>query len=345
MKKNIVLLLSISLLFLTCSQSKKDEKVSELENYDPIVLAYVSSGSDIIPDPSLVTHINYAFGYISDSLDSIIIQNPERLNQISALKKENTNLKIMLSIGGWGSGNFSEMANDTTNRKSFVLDCSRIVREFNLDGIDLDWEYPTSSASGISSSSRDKDNFTLLIQELREILGQDRLLTLASAYSAKYYDFKAIEPYIDFVNIMSYDMGRPSFHNAPLKRSEFTKNLSIEESVDAHVQAGIPINKLTLGMPFYGHGVKEINDFVDYKDLNTLVGYTEKWDSLGQVPYLIDSVGDFVYSFDNPESLRLKCEFLREKGMLGAMYWEYSCDDLNGTLRKTVYDATVRNIK
>lgn len=341
MKTRLALLIFMSFSLVACTSSKKDSSISE-DSIQPIVLAYVTAGSDIMPDPNLVTHINYAFGYVAETFDSVIIQKPERLKMIADLKKESPNLKIMLSIGGWESGRFSEMAEDTLLRKAFVADCNRIVKEYNIDGIDLDWEYPTSSAAGISSSPNDKDNFTSLIKELRETMGNDKLLTLASAYSARYYDFPAIEPYIDFVNIMTYDMGRPPYHNAPLSRSEHTKRLSVEESVDAHVEAGIPLNKLTLGMPFYGHGVKGINDFVDYKDIPSLVGYTEKWDSLGQVPYLVDSEGEFVYSYDNPESLKLKCEYLLQKGMLGAMYWEYSCDDVDGTLRKTVYNTVMK---
>jgi chitinase len=148
-----------------------------------------------------------------------------------------------------------------------------------------------------------------LIKEIREVIGKDKLLTFASASSARYYDFKAVEPYIHFVNIMTYDMGRPPYHNAPLSKSPHTKTLSVEESVDAHVVAGMPIGKLTLDLPFYGHGVKDKSDFLDYKDIASLVGYTEKWDTLAQVPYLVDAVGDFVYSFDNPRSLLLKCEY------------------------------------
>lgn len=345
--KNLALsFITILVTFFSCSNRSTAEKNDSSQaitrlGETPIVLAYVTASSDIMPDPNLVTHINYAFGHVSDSFNSIVIQNEDRLKAISALKKEHPNLKVLLSIGGWGSGRFSEMAADTLLRRSFVNDCKRVIDQFNLDGVDLDWEYPTSSAADISSSPNDTENFTSLMKEIREVIGEDKLLTLASAYSAQYYDFKAIDKYIDFVNIMTYDMGRPPYHNAPLSRSEHTKRLSVEESVDAHVTAGMPLNKLTLGLPFYGHGIKGINDFVDYKDIPSLKGYTEKWDSLGQVPYLVDAEGDFVYSYDDARSLKLKCEYLLKKGMLGAMYWEYSCDDADGTLRKVVYNTVM----
>lgn len=307
----------------------------------PIILAYVTSSENApLPDPSIVTHINYAFGSVSESFDGIIIQNENRLREISDLKKSNPSLKVLLSIGGWTSGRFSEMAADTKLRESFAQDCKRIVDQFNLDGIDLDWEYPTSSMAGISSSPEDTENFTLLMRDIRSTIGSDKLLTLASASNAKYIDFRAIDKYIDFVNIMTYDMGRPPFHNSPLYQSEHVRKLSADESVDAHIAAGVPISKLTLGVPFYGHGIKKFNDFVDYKDLVNLKNeYTEKWDFKAQVPYLVDADGDFVCSFDNPKSLEIKCKYLLDRGMLGVMYWEYNCDDADGTLRKAVYKA------
>ncbi|SFK31686.1 glycoside hydrolase family 18 protein [Proteiniphilum acetatigenes] len=321
------------------SASMAEETAGKL-GQTPVVLAYVVSGSEIMPDPNYVTHINYAFGHVNNSFDGIQIQNEPRLKQITGLKEAHPHLKIMLSIGGWTSGRFSEMAADDVTRDAFAKDCQRVIDEFNLDGIDMDWEYPTSSAAGISSSPQDMDNFTSLMKEIRNYIGDDKLLTFASAYNAKYYDFKAVDPYIDFVNIMTYDMGRPPYHNSPLHRSEFTRSMSIEESVQAHVDAGVPLNKLTLGIPFYGHAIKEIADFIDYKDIHILdADYTLKWDSLGGVPYYVDDEGKFICSFDNPESAKLKCEFAKKKEMLGVMYWEYTCDDANGTLRKITYET------
>ena len=61
-----------------------------------VVVAYVTAGSDVMPDPSLMTHINYAFGHVADSFDSLIISHPERLDQIVALKEKNPRLKVLL---------------------------------------------------------------------------------------------------------------------------------------------------------------------------------------------------------------------------------------------------------
>jgi chitinase len=317
----------------TAQTSRKEDKV---------VLAYVTSWSRIVPDPEYVTHINYAFGHVNNTFNGIRIDNEDRLKMIVGLKKQKPSLKIFLSIGGWGSGRFSEMAADEANRKAFAADCQRVVKEFDLDGIDLDWEFPTTSMANISSSPDDTKNFTLLMRDIRETIGKNKLLTLASNASAKYVDFKAIDPYIDFVNIMTYDMGGAPKHHAALYASENSGWMNAHESVDAHVKAGVPLNKLTLGMPFYGRGSKEIGDFMDYKKIITLTGFTEKWDDVSKTPYLVNSAGEIVCSFENPRSIEIKCKYLLEKGMLGAMYWDYDGDDAEGTLRKAVYNGVIK---
>ncbi|MBQ2399455.1 MAG: glycoside hydrolase, partial [Muribaculaceae bacterium] len=231
---------------------------------EKIVVAYLTSGSNEMPTEEYVTHINYAFGQVNATFDGITVDRPENLKKITSQKGE---LKVLLSIGGWTSGGFSEMASSADRRLSFANDCKRVVDEFNLDGIDIDWEYPTSSEAGISSSPDDTVNYTLLMNDIRDAIGGDKLLTLASIASAKYIDFKAIEPIIDFVNLMVYDVARPPYHHAPLYKSNMTNSVTCQESVALHMEAGLPADKIVLGMPFYGHGIGNITDFIDYKDI------------------------------------------------------------------------------
>lgn len=72
-------------------------------------------------------------------------------------------------IGGWGTkaDGFSQMARDKTKREAFTEECKDIIDTFGLDGVDIDWEYPTSSSSGIVSSSSDTQNFTLMMRDIR----------------------------------------------------------------------------------------------------------------------------------------------------------------------------------
>lgn len=300
---------------------------------DNIVVAYLTSNSTEIPTSDYVTHVNYAFGYVNDTFNGICINNPENLKRLTYNKGE---IKILLSIGGWTSGNFSEMAASTELRLSFANDCKRVIDEFNLDGIDIDWEYPTSSAAGISSSPNDTDNYTLLMSDIRNAIGNDKLLTLASIASAKFIDFKAIEPIIDFVNIMVYDIARPPYHHAALFPSPMTKGVTCDDAVRLHIDAGLPVEKLVLGIPFYGHGVGNIPDFIDYKDIIKLTGYNMMRDNVAKVPYLTDTKGNLVCTYDDDESISEKCQYAINRGLKGIMYWNYCTDDSNFTLRKTV---------
>lgn len=304
-----------------------------------VIVAYVTSWSRVMPDPKTMTHINYAFGHVTNTFDGVRIDNEERLKSIVALKKDNPQLKVMLSVGGWGSGRFSEMAADDRRRMAFAEDCRRVVEDFGLDGIDIDWEYPTSNAAGISSSEDDTANFTLLMRDLRKALGKKYLLTLASVGSAKYVDFKAIDKYINFVNIMAYDMGGAPKHHTALYPSKNT-NMSSTDAVKAHIEAGVPAHKLVLGMAFYGRGGKNYPNFQDYKDIPaTSDKYIERWDDEAKAPYLTDLQGNFVFGFENPRSLAGKCRYVLENGLKGAMYWDYDGDNEAGDLRNTVYQG------
>ena len=337
MKKYSVFLLA-AVLISACSPKNTGNK--ELE---PVVLAYVTSWTDDVPDPTYITHINYAFGHVNDEFNGVRIDNEDRLKLMVRLKETKPELKVMLSIGGWGSGRFSEMAADENNRKAFAVDCQRVVEQFGLDGIDLDWEYPGSSAAKISASPEDTDNFTLLVRDIREEIGSDKLLTFASAANAQYVDFKAVEPYLDFVNIMTYDMNKPGndpypYHNAGLYRSEHTWELSVEEAVDAHIDAGIPPQKLTLGIPFGGKGLRGVR----FSNIQEQTGYTQQWDDIAKAAYLADEEGNFVHTYEEPRAIAYKCEYLHSKDLLGAMYWQYSADDSIGTLRKAVFEGVMK---
>lgn len=307
-----------------------------------IVVAYVTSWSDVAPDPFTMTHINYAFGHVNDTFDGLRISNPDRLRQIASLKEVNPDLKVMLSVGGWGSGRFSEMAADEKNRLAFAQDCLKAVEEYGLDGIDIDWEYPTSSAAGISSSPDDRVNFNLLMKDLRQVLGNDRLLTLASSAYAEYIDFNGCIEYLDFVNIMTYDMANAPMHHAALYESERTEG-TCDGAVKAHVEAGVPASKLVLGMPFYGRGGTKMPRFVDYKDIKEENGMIQMWDEKAQAPYLADENGELVLGYDTPQSMIIKCNYIKENGLLGAMYWEYAGDTSEGELRTVLAEEMLNN--
>ena len=306
-----------------------------------VVVAYVTSWSDVMPDPQYMTHVNYAFGHVDTTFDAVRIDNPDRLRAIAALKEDAPQLNVMLSVGGWGSGRFSEMVADEALRKSFCASCAKAVADFGLDGIDIDWEYPTSDMAGISASPDDTENFTLLMRDLRAALGPDRFLTIATSATAQYIDYRAIVDYLDFVNVMAYDMSMGTAHHSGLYPSAYSAELTSDGAVKAHLAAGVPPEKLVLGMPFYGRGTRRFGRYVDYKAVQEQ-GYTLCWDEVSQVPFVVDSLRNYVFGFENPRSLAIKCEYIVEHGLHGGMYWDYSGDNAEHDLARTVADGLLK---
>lgn len=307
---------------------------------EPIIVSYVTANTKPLPDVALITHINYAFGLVNEAFNGVDVSNEARLKEVVKLKTKSPDLKILLSIGGWGAGRFSEMAADDSFRMSFAKDCKRIVDEFALDGIDIDWEYPSSAEAGISAGVDDVANFTLLMRDIRKEIGNAKLLTLATIADAKYVNFVDINPYIDFVNVMMYDVSKPPFHHSALRRSELSGRVTAEEAVEAHLKAGVPLNKLVLGVPFYGRGdKKQTSDYVLFRDIEKFSNFEERWDDVAKVPYLVDSKGELVLTFENVKSIGLKGEYIRKRGLLGGMYWEFFADNDKLELSKALYNG------
>jgi len=338
MKKIIVILNVCAVIFSACTQ----KSVNVEEKREVMVVAYTFGDRGELPDPSIFTHINYAFGHVSETYDGIRINSEERLRQIVGLKQQKPSLKVLISIGGWGSGGFSEMAANRVWREAFAKDCKRVIDEFGLDGIDLDWEYPTHSwHPAVASSPEDYGNYTLLCIDIRKEIGWDVLFTMATLADADpIIDYETIVKYKDFFNIMTYDLAflRPDnpYHQGALYRSDKVNRISCEEAVDKHIAAGIPADKLNLGILFGGRGNRvNVNDLPE--------GFTRHWDDVAKASYITDADGAFHYSFECARAIEHKCDFVKERGLLGAMYWSYNAQAPE--FSKILYDRLVNNIK
>lgn len=349
----------------------------------PIVLAYYTENSPALPDVTLLTHINYAHGRFVDKEHGdggIYIEaptsNPNLFRDVIDLKSRNPRLKVMLMIGGWGdkADGFSMMARDATKRKTFCTSVKSLLDTYGFDGVDIDWEYPTQTAGGVNGASPDDtQNFNLVLKELRETLGTSKIISYASSSSAAYVDWPTAMKYLDYVNVMTYDMGAaPHGHNSPLYRSGNFAHRSCDESIQAHFNKGIPYNRMNLGVPFYGKSEKEQDETkretpkiypyeVKYNQMAKVLAGTfsytykgtdgqnktvysadyniRKWDPIARVPYLVDKANHIMLSYDDPESVDLKGKYAVGNGLLGAMCWEYRHDDDNQSLLKALVKA------
>ena len=318
----------------------------------PMIIAYYTENSSALPDPSCLTHINYAHGRFVDKETGdggIWIEKPELLEKVIALKQQKPSLKVLLMIGGWGdkADGFSMMARDARKRTLFCQSCKEHIDNYGLDGIDIDWEYPTAGPSENGKHPDDTRNFNLVLKELRETIGNTKIISYASSASADYVDWKTAMLYMDYVNVMTYDMGDPPYHNAPLYYSAaITKKRSVDQSITQHFAAGVPLNRQVMGVPFYGHGTDPYKDDVKFNEMAGIFSSSKyegknirKWDSVAKVPYLVDESGNFLLGYDDQESVTYKGQYVVQKNLLGAMFWEYRHDDSQGTLRKALCKA------
>ncbi|MBO7268974.1 MAG: glycosyl hydrolase family 18, partial [Bacteroidales bacterium] len=106
---------------------------------------------------------------------------------------------------------------------------------------------------------------------------------------------------------------------------------------DAHLAAGVPAHKLVLGVPFYGRGNKEFRQSESYSRMPALPdGFAEKWDEVAQASYLANEKGEFVFGYETPRSLAVKCAYAKEKGLKGIMFWEYAGDTSDNILCRVI---------
>ncbi len=319
------------------------------------IIAYVSTNDlGLIKEDDLkrLDVINIAFGHIHNGLATWNYK--DNLKYIEAAKNINPNLKFVLSIGGWSAGGFSEVASTEQSRLNFAKSAVKIVTDCRLDGLDIDWEYPCYSVAGISASKDDKKNFTLYIKALREELNtinKDYMLTIAVGagnYFTRGTEMDIVQQYLDYVQLMTYDMiggfSMATGHHTNLYTPTVSlSDSSVDTTVKVFVDAGVPIEKLVIGVAFYSRqwsGVPNVDngymqhaktaggygpgysDLIEkYVNKNNFIRY---WDDEAKAPYLFD--GNIFITYDDTESIKYKAEYVKEKNILGIMYWEYGCD-------------------
>ncbi len=350
----------------------------------PQVIAYVFPQQTLLQPGDIavqkLTRINYAFANIQDG--KIVEGFPNdaaNFATLNALKKENPSLKILVSVGGWlWSGNFSDMALTEHSRKVFIDSVIAFIEKYDLDGLDIDWEYPALPGATNHYRPEDTKNYTAVLRELRERFNQEekklhRRLYLSIATGGEtdfltHTEMDKVQKYVDTVNLMSYDYHEPDGNsitgfNAPLYTNpNDTKPVSANASVLEYEAAGVPANKIVLGVPFYGHEWGDVPDvnhglfqpgkpvrgaFARYGNIvSTMInpmtpdnGYVRYWDPISKVPYLYNAETKIFVSYDDPESMALKAQYAVDHKLGGIMFWEYSGDP-TGVLLSTI-DATL----
>ncbi len=304
--------------------------------------------------------------------------------QFIKLKQVYPHLKILISIGGWtGSGRFSDVALTEETRQQFVDSCINLYfRKYPgvFDGVDIDWEYPVSGGMK-PGRPEDRHNFTLLLAEFRRQLdeqgqadGKGYLLTIAAPAGPEVYanlELDQIHKILNWINLMTYD-----FHGAwdattnflsPLYKSSTDPTINpvirdqfnMAATVQAYLSAGIPPEKLVVGVPFYGRGWKGVADAnnglyqpaegaapgtfeagaFDYWDIKRryIPTYGRFWQDEAMVPWLYNPETGIMITYDDPQSVAAKADYVKSTSIAGMMFWELSND--GGELLSAAYHA------
>ncbi|MEO6287780.1 MAG: glycoside hydrolase family 18 protein [Dyadobacter sp.] len=310
-------------------------------------------------DADKLTHINYAFVNVKDSLAVLtnLATDSTNFRKLNALKLKNPDLKILISIGGWAwSENFSDAVLTETSRQKFAKSSVDIIRQFNLDGVDIDWEYPAMRGEeGNIFRPEDKQNFTLMFKAIRQELdilekekGRKFQLTTAVGGSQSFVDnteMGLVQRYTDYIFIMTYDYGGRNGtvgHHTNLYSDG--ESSSADKSVKSFMAAGVPANKIVLGAAFYGKGVeaettnnhglgqkrvKSVQGGGYTKLKDTLIdqsGYKKYYDEKAKAPYLFNDSTRIFITYEDEESIKLKCEYVKENKLAGIFFWEYFND-------------------
>lgn len=288
--------------------------------------------------------------------------------------------KLMVSVGGWTySDKFPAIAADATKRATFAHDCRSIAALYGLDGIDIDWEYPADMTQ--------KQNFTLLLQQVRDTLDalsadiqRPLLLTIAAGAAPSHIsmvEWDKVSRIVDIINLMSYDFygtwDAQTNHNAPLyPPARFSQiGFSCTEAVKNLLAAGVPSEKITLGLAWYGRS--HITAFAPglhvagtskadvlrfaadegtplfYNIIAAKADFNTYWDTVAQVPYMLSKTGNTFVSYDDERSISLKAAEILRSRLRGAIIWEISGDMIEsstapGTIGSTPLTDTLNKV-
>jgi chitinase len=309
--------------------------------------------------------------------------------QLQLLKKKHPHVKTLISVGGWTlSGPFSDVALTEASRSKFTASCVAFMLRYSFDGVDIDWEYPVSGGlEGNKTRPADRQNYTLLLAELRKQLDEQGkkerkhyLLTIAAPAGPETYaniEIDRIHRHLDWINLMTYDFhggwSEQTNFNAPLfasskdttKDETVRKQCSVDCAVKAYLSAGVPAEKLVVGVPFYGRGwqgVKNVNDGLhqprgpglprgtwengvfDYKDLaaNYVGKFKRVWHKEAKVHWLHDEKTGIMISYDDPDSMKNKAEYVNMHNLGGVMFWDLSADDSKASLLTSLHSTLRR---
>jgi chitinase len=262
---------------------------------------------------SKLTHVNYAFVLPTSTGGLQAVENPSKLQSLVS-SGHAAGVKVLIAVGGWNNGNdsaFESFAANSSYRTNFTNNMINFVNQYNLDGVDIDWEYPDNGSSA--------NNYTLLMQQLSTALHNNGKLLSAAVVSENGGSIQSgVFAAVDFLNLMAYD-GEGANHS--------TYNYAVN-SINYWQGRGLSAAKTTLGVPFYG---RSSSSYLDYKDILAQGGSANS-----------DTFGNIGYNGIPTIKSKTNLAFDRTGGI---MIWDLNADATGGnSLLSAIYDSIVARV-
>ncbi|MEO8763109.1 MAG: glycoside hydrolase family 18 protein [Ginsengibacter sp.] len=329
------------------------------------VIGYYSGRTAMIDsfDIEKLTHLIFSFCHLKGNFLSVNnARDTATILRMVALKKRNPQLKVILSLGGWGGCQYcSEVFSTRRGRKIFSRSAKKLCQYFGTDGIDLDWEYPVIPGfPGHTYDPSDKPHFTALVKQLRKKLGEKKEISFAAGGFTSYLD-SAIEwtkvmARVDRVNLMSYDLvngfSTLSGHHTPLYSTPQQVE-SVDNGVKKLIAAGVPPGKIAIGAAFYAR-LFEVTDtsnaglyrpgkfyhglpYRRFEDsLSITNGFTRYWDTVAKAPYAFNNERKILATYDDTTSMKLKTRYVVKNRLNGVMFWQLAEDTFSEGLLEVI---------
>lgn len=329
------------------------------------VIAYYSGDAREIDryDVRKLTHLIFSFSRLKGNTLYVSPQAGLILKKLVSLKKKNASLKVSLAFAGWGGcRNCSDLFRADNNRKAFAASVKRIIQQHRLDGIDIDWEYPAIQGPiGHPFSKDDKQNFTLLMQELRKSIGDGKELTVATGAFTEFLqqsiEWSKVAAVVDRFHLMTYDLvnrnSKVTGHHAALYSANGQPE-STDNALRYLDSLGIPRNKLVIGAAFYARVFQQVGStrnglgqactfkgFVTYRSFASTFskanGYAYFWDEAAKAPWYYNAGKKLFATFDDKRSVQSKTQYAINKKLNGIMFWELRQDLPAGGLLDAIH--------
>ena len=317
-------------------------------------------------DAHMLDQLNYSFALIRDGrADGSHWQG---IRSVTSFLKKHPHIDGVLAVGGWGADGFSDACLTEEGRKQLADSILNLMDEHGFVGVDIDWEYPGVSGTGIVSRPEDVENWYALLELLREGLDEREALhgreyILSVALGAGEPHLNAINParlngLVDQAVVMAYDLcgfDRITGHHAGLYPDGEKKDTGAY-AVNSLIARGLSPERILLGIPAYGRVWRQAsagggdgfgaragtsgNKTISFDEVLRLAdrGYTPYYDQQAQAAYWYD--GSCFVSAESDRSIASKCSWLAEKGLQGAAVWQYTQDASGAML--AMLDAALR---